>query len=369
MEEIEQTDVFLHLTELQKDIVRYSVKSMKLTNNVVSAKLGCRDSNDVMKPVQINLSRLARSHPNFMYNPHSFAAGNMRIAPRATESVYKRGKLICMGLPDTIECLNNVYTTIKILQTMKVPCELKEFAVHNFVFSAFMGYSIDLQRLFADSAKYNGFVTYDSAIFTAASIKCNRMPGYIGDITVLIFDTSKANITGGQNEYEALYCWRKLVTEVLIHYIILDIPAIKKGRGKKRQQPADTKLDLPTVVRETVHWKDDDEDGDNDQEDYDASGVQSGEQQEDDDDKYQGIDFDERNSDDEDADAGSFDAAHGSSGHQHGANAGALHQNEQQNPQGGQQACGKRKYPQSPKKMHRVGQGTFTKVKSLENKR
>jgi TATA-box binding protein (TBP) (component of TFIID and TFIIIB) len=252
-------DAFQHLTEFQKTVVLNAFRTLESTNYVASTKLCQRNRAGEACNVGIPLAKLALNNPNFIYNPKSFAAGNMTFPMRGTLSIYQRGKLICMGMPDTIESLKRSYQCICLLNTMGVPCELELFNVHNMVFCAFIHHHIDLALLFKDSAKRNAFAKYDDEIFPALTIQCRLIPGFSDDITVLIFGTSKANITGAKTEKIAQRTWWKLLCEVLVHYIIVGAPQPMKSKKLKRQQQLKN-VSCQSTYEQVVEWNDDDDD-------------------------------------------------------------------------------------------------------------
>jgi TATA-box binding protein (TBP) (component of TFIID and TFIIIB) len=249
---------FQNLTDFQKTVVLNAFRTLRSTNYVASTKLCTRNSAGEACNVTIPLATLALNNPNFIYNPKSFAAGNMTFPRRGTLSIYQRGKLICMGMPDTAESLLRIYQCICLLNQMGVPCELDAFDVHNMVFCAFIHHHIDLERLFKDSAKSKAFAKYDDEIFPALTIQCKLIPGFTDDITVLIFGTSKANITGAKTEEIAERNWWKLLCEVLIHYIIVGAPQPMKSKKLKRQQQLKN-VSCQSVYEQVAEWSDDDD--------------------------------------------------------------------------------------------------------------
>jgi TATA-box binding protein (TBP) (component of TFIID and TFIIIB) len=254
---------FKQLTDFQQSVVLIAFRTLRSTNYVASTKLCTRNSRGEACNVTIPLATLALKNPNFIYNPKSFAAGNMTFPRRGTLSVYQRGKLICMGMPDTAESLLRIYQCTCLLNQMGVPSELEAFDVHNMVFCAFLHHHIDLARMFRDSAKNKAFAKYDDEIFPALTIQCKLIPGFTDDITVLIFGTSKANITGAKTEEIAERTWWKLLCEVLVHYIIVGAPQPMKSKKLKRQQQLKA-VSCQSTYEEVVEWNDDADDDDED---------------------------------------------------------------------------------------------------------
>ena len=290
------------LTDEQERIVAKSNATVRSTNYVASATLCRRDADNRARSVRINLPELARNHFNFIYHPRTFAAANMRVLPRATMSVYESGTIIIMGMATQATCLNSVKQTVVILTKMGTPCELYNFKLHNLVFCAFLGYTMNLEMLWQDSVKNKGFVKYNAQVFPAASIKCNKLPGFDGDVTVLIFPSSKANITGAKNEMQAYETWDKLVRMVLIHYIVVGPNSRYKGTKRKRMR-TNLEVEAVAIYEEVNKFNDGDgnenEDGDGP---YEEVPDEEPEAEEEEEEEEEDVDFNEEDDDEYDDD-------------------------------------------------------------------
>jgi TATA-box binding protein (TBP) (component of TFIID and TFIIIB) len=181
---------------------RRCMESIKTTNFVATGALNERS---------VDVAWIAQNWPGANFHMITFAAVIIRLVhPHTTCSIYPTGTMACMGAKTEAEAALALHKIVRILNIIKLPCELRSMKIDNVVASV-LSFPINLRKL---HQKWGHVVKYADN-FPGATMNCAGLGlDPPTKIVAEIFKSGKVNLTGAQNKAEI-----QRVCPVILHIL------------------------------------------------------------------------------------------------------------------------------------------------------
>ncbi len=171
---------------------------------------------------KIDLTKIARKHPDVEYNPERFPGLVMRIKePKATFLIFSIGKMVVTGLRRAEEAAPGIEKVIKKIKKAGIQVSNPKITIQNIVASGDLHIHIDLNMV----AVVMENVMYEPEVF----------PGLIYNMkdprsVFLIFSTGRIVCTGAKN--------KEIVKEAVLklNRVVRELGIAKKDTNKSEYQ-------------------------------------------------------------------------------------------------------------------------------------